>query len=158
MARTDTRFVPPRLARSARRRSRRMWKSMSGQGGLTVAALLALAPLTTSASVAETIPEARVEATIPLSGNTTAVGFNSLGTMNLATKKLASIHPGDGSATLHPPSLGTGVVVAFGSVWIAGRGNNELYRIDPHQSDRGDDRTPVVTEDDGRRRRFDMGL
>jgi hypothetical protein len=136
MAGTDTGFVPPRLARLARRQSRRMWKSMSGHGGLTVAVLLALAPLTTSASVAETIPEARVEATIPLSSNTMAVGFDSLWTMNLATKKLASIHPSDGSVTEFPIGGATdsfarsGMAMGDGAIWVPDSNRAMLYKID----------------------------
>lgn len=187
---------------------------------ISVAVLLTLALIVTKANSEQTIRDAHVQATIPLSGNTMAVGFDSLWTMNMATKKLASIHPNDNSvtetliggavdsfarsgmtvgdgaiwvpdtdramlykidprthqvvkeipavlpiratgiaagegavwaitganasalkrysaetgkeeATVPLPSLGTGVVVAFGSVWITGRGNDELYRVDP---------------------------
>ena len=29
------------------------------------------------------------------------------------------------------PSRSSGVIVAFGSVWVTGTGNDELYRVDP---------------------------
>jgi virginiamycin B lyase len=38
---------------------------------------------------------------------------------------------GTQEAAVSLPSRSSGVIVAFGSVWITGTGNDELYRVDP---------------------------
>lgn len=55
-----------------------------------IAVLLALASVTIMAGAEETIPEARIEATIPQLGFVMGVGFDSLWMMNLATSKARS--------------------------------------------------------------------
>ena len=42
-----------------------------------------------------------------------------------------SAENGTQEATVSLPSRSSGVIVAFGSVWITGTGNDELYRVDP---------------------------
>jgi streptogramin lyase len=42
-----------------------------------------------------------------------------------------SVHSGTQKAAVSLPSFSSGVIVAFGSVWITGTGNDELYRVDP---------------------------
>lgn len=42
-----------------------------------------------------------------------------------------SAKDGAEEATISLPSRSTGVIVAFGQVWITGTGNDELYRVDP---------------------------
>jgi virginiamycin B lyase len=45
--------------------------------------------------------------------------------------KRYSAKDGTEAATISLPSQSLGVIVAFGSVWITGTANDELYRIDP---------------------------
>jgi virginiamycin B lyase len=45
--------------------------------------------------------------------------------------KRYSAETGAEEATVDLPSRSTGVLIAFGSVWIIGAGNEELYRVDP---------------------------
>jgi streptogramin lyase len=42
-----------------------------------------------------------------------------------------SVHSGTQKAAVSLPSFSSGVIVAYGSVWITGTGNDELYRVDP---------------------------
>jgi virginiamycin B lyase len=42
-----------------------------------------------------------------------------------------SVESGTQEAAVSLPSRSSGVIVAFGSVWITGTGNDELYRVDP---------------------------
>ena len=42
-----------------------------------------------------------------------------------------SAEGGAQEAAVSLPSHSSGVIVAFGSVWITGTGNDELYRVDP---------------------------
>jgi virginiamycin B lyase len=42
-----------------------------------------------------------------------------------------SAEGGNQEAAVSLPSHSSGVIVAFGSVWITGTGNDELYRVDP---------------------------
>ena len=50
-----------------------------------------------------------------------------------SNNELIRYSAGSGSqeATISLPSRSSGVIVAFGSVWITGTGNDELYRVDP---------------------------
>ena len=108
---------------------------MAFYGAMPVVMLLALASVTPVAGAEEIMREARVEAAIPLSGNSMAVGFDSLWTMDLETKKLARIHPGDNSVTEIPvdeiSGVFSGIAVGEGAIWVPNAGRSMLCKIDP---------------------------
>jgi virginiamycin B lyase len=61
-----------------------------------------------------------------------AVGEGSVWAI-ASNNELIRYSTGSGSreAAISLPSRSSGVIVAFGSVWITGTGNDELYRVDP---------------------------
>jgi hypothetical protein len=69
---------------------------------MSVVTLLALVSITTTVGAEETTREARVEVTIPQSGNVMGVGFNFLWMMSLTTNKIIRINPDDNSVTEMP--------------------------------------------------------
>ncbi len=89
---------------------------MAFHRAVSVVMLLALVSAPNTAGAEEVPRDARIEATIPQSGNVMGVGFDSAWMMNLATNKLIRIHPDDNSVT-EIPILGTvgPFVCGFGS-------------------------------------------
>jgi virginiamycin B lyase len=107
---------------------------------MSVVVWLALTLVTTTAGGEESMRELHADATIPLSGNAMAVGYDSVWTMNLETKRLGRIHPGDNSVT-EVPIRGTvdaftqsGMAVGDGAIWVPDSGRSMLYKIDPKSS------------------------
>ena len=86
--------------------------------------LLALVSVTTAVGAEEATREARVEATIPQTGNVMGVGFDSLWMMSLATNKLIRINLDDNSVTEIPisgavgPFRHTGMAEGEGAIWL----------------------------------------
>ena len=72
---------------------------MAFHRAIFVVLLLTLASVTTTVGAEETIQDARVEVTIPQTGNVMGVGFGSLWMMGLATNKLVRINQDDNSVT-----------------------------------------------------------
>jgi streptogramin lyase len=99
--------------------------------------LLALVSVPNTAGAEEVTRDARIEATIPQSGNVMGVGFDSVWMMNLATNKLIRIHPDDNSVTEIPilgtvgPFANAGLALGEGAVWVPDHGRSMIYKIDP---------------------------
>jgi hypothetical protein len=99
--------------------------------------LLALVSVSTTVGAEEITREARIEATIPQSGNVMGVGFNSVWMMDLTTKKLVRINPGDNSVTEIPIAgvgsefSGAGMAVGEAAIWLPDTDRSMIYKIDP---------------------------
>src|ERR1700735_1107612 len=111
---------------------------MAFHRAMPIVMLLALVSVTTTTIRAEeTTREARVEATIPQSGNVMGVGFGSLWMMSLTTNKVIRIDLGDNSVKEIPitgavgPFYYAGLAVGEGAAWLPDLERSMIYKIDP---------------------------
>ena len=110
---------------------------MAFHRAMSVVMLLALVSVPNTAGAEEVTRDARIEATIPQSGNVMGVGFDSVWMMNLTTNKLIRIHPDDNSVTEIPilgtvgPFANAGLALGEGAVWVPDHGRSMIYKIDP---------------------------
>jgi streptogramin lyase len=104
---------------------------------MSVVMLLALVSVANTAGAEEIVGDARIEATIPQTGNVMGVGFDSVWMMSLETKKLLRINPSDNSVTEIPilgtvgPFANAGLALGEGAVWVPDHGRSMIYKIDP---------------------------
>lgn len=68
----------------------------------------------------------------PLASYAIAVGENAVWAISSNNElRRYSVEDGAQEAAISLPSRSSGVIVAFGSVWVTGTANDELYRVDP---------------------------
>ena len=110
---------------------------MAFSRAMSVIMLLALVSVPNTAGAEEVTRDARIEATIPQSGNVMGVGFKSLWMMSLTTNKLVRINPDDNSVTeIAIPRAGSrfyysGMAVGEGAIWLPDDSRSIIYQIDP---------------------------